>query len=53
MIGGWWLMRHGLADADSAFQILKELRKGMPDAYQPSPQIGGELRKLRTWKLRA
>jgi hypothetical protein len=44
------LRRHGLAGADSVFEILGKLRKDMPDADRSSPETEGQRRMVLQWE---
>ena len=47
---GCWLARHGVATGAAATRRIKELRRNVPDADQPSPETTAQGELVAAWR---
>ena len=47
---GCWLVRHGIAEDESALDKIRELRRFDPTAHLPSPEMSSQIRMVLSWK---
>ena len=47
---GCWLVRHGIAEGESALEKIRELRRTDAKAHWPSPEMPDQIAMVLSWK---
>jgi len=47
---GCWLVRHGIAQGESALEKIRELRRSDAKAHWPSPEMPDQVRMVLSWE---
>lgn len=47
---GCWLVRHGIAEGESALDKIQELRRSDAKAHWPSPEMPAQIRMVLSWR---